>query len=121
MNFPELVKDQVWARAAGCCERCGLALFGGDYSFHHRRLKGMGGDKRPETQQPANCVLLCGSGTTGCHGWAHHNRVEAGDAGFIVSRWADPADVGFLSALRGWVLIDNDGGVERWRRNEELV
>lgn len=109
----ERVKRLVWARAMGRCERCGLdarASWDG-YSYHHRRIKGMGGDKRPDTQEAQNLLLLCGSGTTGCHGWAHHDVTgQAREMGFIVSRWADPLVEPVASFLRGRVVLQADGG-----------
>jgi len=109
------VKALVWERAEGCCERCGRVLrLESDISYHHRRLKGMGGDSRHDTHLAGNLILLCGSGTTGCHTWVHGHPLESRDEGFIVSRWADPTQWGFLSALRGWILIDNEGGWDRW-------
>lgn len=108
----------VWSRARFACERCGVPLPPGAWtSVHHRRAKGMGGDRRPGTHEPANLVLLCGSGTTGCHGHVHANPAEGRDEGFIVSRWAEPAEVGFLSP-RGWLLIDNAGGARQWLPEE---
>lgn len=42
------------------CVRCGQSA----QSWHHRVSSGRGG---PTDRY--NCVPLCGSGTTGCHGW----------------------------------------------------
>lgn len=50
------------------CVRCGRRAAG----WHHRVAEGRGG---PTDRW--NCVPLCGSGTTGCHGWVEHNRVAA--------------------------------------------
>lgn len=100
----------VDARAQECCERCGKHAEGG--SRHHRRAKGMGGDKRPDTNLPANLVLLCGSGTTGCHGWVHANPRDAQLLGWIIPRWADPLEVpipAYTSAWSALVFLDNDG------------
>lgn len=38
-------------------------------SVQHRRAQGMGGTSLAETHSLANHLLLCGTGTTGCHGW----------------------------------------------------
>lgn len=108
------VKSLVRARARDLCERCGGSLDGWDgASYHHRRIKGMGGDARPETDQAGNLLLLCGSGTTGCHGWVHQggNRGEALEAGWLVSRFEeDPSAVPVALFLHGWVFIDDAGG-----------
>src|SRR4051812_16844247 len=91
---PQRVKRLVQTRATDDdgqlrCERCGRLLDGWDgVSYHHRRVKGMGGDSRPDTNEAANILLLCGSGTTGCHGWAHRATAEARAQGWLVSRYA---------------------------------
>lgn len=110
------VKLLVRARARDRCERCGRQLDGWDGgSYHHRRIKGMGGDRRPETNLPANLLLLCGSGTTGCHGWVHAggNRAVALEAGWLVSRWAVPAEQPAQLALLGRCLLDDSGDTTR--------
>lgn len=58
----------------------------------------------------ANGILLCGTGTTGCHGWAHANVLQATEEGLIVSTWADPSIMPIMT-WRGWVRIDDDGGL----------
>lgn len=50
------------------CVRCGRRAD----SWQHRVPEGQGGP-----DDAFNCVPLCGSGTTGCHGWVEHNRQEA--------------------------------------------
>ncbi len=82
----------VWARAGGSCERCGrtIALTHRDYSFHHRRPRGMGGSRTAGTHLPSNLLLLCGSGTTGCHGEVESKRVESFFEGWLVHQGDDP-------------------------------
>lgn len=53
----------------------------------------MGGTNDPSINSPANLIVLCGSGTTGCHGHVEVNRREARDYGWAVSQYADPHDV----------------------------
>lgn len=71
----------------------------------------MGGSRWPGINAPANLLTLCGSGTTGCHGWVEHHPEWAKAHGWSVSRtWADgrllidPADVAVWT-WRGWVLV----------------
>ena len=67
------------ARQGWHCLRCGTnihdpSLWPGR-SGHHRQLR-----RRADPavrDLPCNIVELCGSGTTGCHGWAHAH--PAGD------------------------------------------
>lgn len=109
-GIPAEVRDLVWERAQGWCERCGLALLRGQggYSQHHRKLRSQGGPDSPE-----NLVLLCGSGTTGCHGWVHAHPTLAKAAGWMVERWAEPAEVTVRLALHGLCRLLSDGGLER--------
>jgi hypothetical protein len=62
---------------------------------------------------PANLVLLCGSGTTGCHGWVEAHRAAATRAGFLVPRNGRfvAADIPMEHAIHGWVLLRDDGYV----------
>lgn len=103
------VRDLVWERARGCCERCGRGLErgAGGYSLHHRRLRSAGG-----SHLPTNLVLLCGSGTTGCHGRMHANPGWAQKHGWIVPRWEDPAEVPLRLAWHGLCGLLEDGGLE---------
>jgi hypothetical protein len=104
----------VWERDMGRCVRCGIGLAGLviSYSCHHRLLRSQGG-----YDEPANRIMLCGTGTTGCHGWAHHNRDAARPGGYILlpttdGRTTDPATVPVWSFL--WqhkIVLDNQGGL----------
>jgi len=67
--------------------------------MHHRRRRSQGGQDSVE-----NLVLLCGSGTTGCHGWVHAHPADARTAGFLVASWDDPAPIP-IRTPRGWALI----------------
>jgi hypothetical protein len=78
--------DVVWERDLSRCFRCqrGLHRGQGGYSIHHRRPRGMGGSRDPRLNEPANLILLCGSGVDGCHGWVEQNRDMARQLGFLV-------------------------------------
>lgn len=69
----------------------------------------MGGTKDPASNSPANILLLCGSGTTGCHGWVESHREEAYESGFLVRRGNDPGSLP-VTTIHGHVLLGNDGG-----------
>jgi len=86
------------------CQRCGASLASVSGSRHHRQLR-RSGDHRP-----CNLVLLCGSGTTGCHGWAHAHPAEARLEGLIVPSWASPEFVP-MKTYGGWVRLVPDGSV----------
>lgn len=102
MNIPRRVRDAVVAREDYCCARCGKWAEGG--SLHHRRLRSAGGKHTVPT-----LILMCGSGTTGCHGWAHAERMDALAEGFIVRGYEDPAERPVKVYGHGWVLLTADG------------
>jgi hypothetical protein len=88
----EEVRQKVFMRAGWRCEKCGKRLNDNGYiSVHHRKPRGMGGSKGIELNLPSNLMLLCGSGTTGCHGYIESHRSEAYEQGWLVYRNADPA------------------------------
>jgi 5-methylcytosine-specific restriction protein A len=103
-------KRLVWERADGCCERCGTSA-GNDYSYHHRRPRGMGGSKLDALRTPCNIVLLCGSGTTGCHGRVESQRTMALEEGWLVSQSVSEPGTVPLLRLGELVLLDRDGCV----------
>lgn len=107
----------VWVRDRGACARCGKAVRGErgrDWSVHHRRPRGSGGTSLDWPNLPANLLILCGSGTTGCHGWIESHRDEARNAGFLVRLLGtEPAShVPILHARLGRCLLDDVGGYE---------
>lgn len=90
-GFPPKVARLVFeVRDNSSCFRCGIGLRWEDrgigWSLHHREPRGMGGARSSHVNQPSNAVTLCGSGTTGCHGWVESHRAEAEAAGYLVSR-----------------------------------
>lgn len=107
--IPVKVRNLVLARAEGKCERCGVALDPFFYSLQHRRARGMGGSKRPDTNSPTNLVALHGSATTGCHGFIEAHPDVARAEGMRISQVQSPALVAVLT-WRGWVWLNHEGG-----------
>jgi len=76
----------------------------------------MGGTTRSQSNGPANLLLLCGTGTTGCHGRIEANRTEAYERGWLVGQVEDPrevpVDISIFGASYGLerVLLDDEGG-----------
>ena len=103
----------VMSRSAFHCERCGKRLGEGEHvSVHHRTPRGMGGSHDERLNLMSNLMALCGSGTTGCHGWIEHNREEARQNGWLVSRGTDASTIPAL--VRGvLVYLNNEGGYDR--------
>lgn len=106
--IPRKVRDLVIDRDDHCCVVCSRWAEGG--SIHHRRPKGIGGSRRGDTNTPPNLVLLCGSGTTGCHSRVHSEPAWSEPLGLLLRQWDDPA----LRPVRwhgGMVLLTATGGV----------
>jgi hypothetical protein len=106
------VVAQVGQRDEWACVRCGGACHGSrgvDWSVQHRRARGMGGTRRPDTNEPQSLILLCGSATTGCHGWAESNRTAALSNGWAVKSNSDPLQVPVLHWQRGLIFLAADG------------
>lgn len=112
---PTYTGPDFWARQAtqarfgGRCARCGRD----GATVHHRKPRGLGGSSDPAINALANLLWVCGTGTTGCHGWIEHNRADARAAGWLVPYTVDP----LLIPVRLWdgrvVTLDNDGGWSR--------
>lgn len=100
----------------GCrCVRCGKDLSRGGFNIQHRRARGMGGSRLATTASAANGILLCGSGTTGCHGWVEVHREEARVNGWGVSQWEEPGDVPVLYPNGRFYRLNDDGTRTQWQ------
>lgn len=84
--------------------RCARCAGWGPLSTQHRVARGMGGSRLEAINLPSNLLTLCGSGTTGCHGWVEHHPRWAQAHGWSVPRWQDPAEVAVWT-WRGWVWL----------------
>lgn len=109
-------RDLVMERDDFRCVVCGRSIFAvPEWSIHHRRNRGSGGSSDPRINAPSNLLLVCGSGTTFCHGDLTDNaqRDAALTAGWVVSLNSkqDPAEVPVLHSQYGPVLLGDDGGV----------
>lgn len=102
-GFSPLVRSLVYDRCSGRCEICDV--WASDLQLHHRRARGAGSTRRPETNYPSNCLALC---------QMDHHRVEshralAYDNGWLVRQSHDPATIPVLR--RGVrVVLDDQGG-----------
>jgi hypothetical protein len=89
---------------------CELCFANRATNYQHRKNKAQ--CSTAEMWTPVNGLDVCGSGTTGCHGWIHSNPTKARELGWMVGREEDPAEVPVLLCQYGWVLLDSDGGWE---------
>lgn len=96
----------------GWCVGCGTSA---SLTIQHRKSRGMGSTKDQDVRSASNGILLCGSGTTGCHGWAERHPVDAAFLGWRVSQHDSPRDVpcwrGTSQVDGNWYLLDDDGDV----------
>lgn len=105
----QTTRDMVWTRAGGRCEVCGGSLAGvTGFSVHHRHPRRMGGSRRPELNTAANLLVVCGSGTTGCHGRIESNRERAHEDGLLLHDGESPERVP--------VMIPNPLDPSQWPR-----
>lgn len=106
------VKELVAERDGWKCLRCGMSIdpWPG-YSYQHRVSRGMGGTSDPAVNEPQNLCLLCGSATTGCHGFVESHPDDARRDGYRVDRGRDPANVPVLRHDGAWVFLNRDGSV----------
>ena len=94
----------VLGRDRHSCVRCGKGITGRPYSLHHRKRRSQGG-----RNAPGNLLTLCGSGTTGCHGWVHANIAESQASGWLLLSTQHPGAESVLyvsehgSGMRVWL------------------
>lgn len=100
---PRGLRAAVWERDDGRCQRCGVLLYDRACSLHHRRPRRAGGTA-VGAHTPENLILLCGTGTTGCHQHVESWRTVAYRDGWLVHTWDDPATVPVLRHDGGWAL-----------------
>ena len=110
------VVDAVLHRDEKRCAWCGHGVWGErseDWSIHHRRARGMGGDRRGDSNSPANLVLVHGNGSAGCHGAIESRRAESQDRGFVLSKlWPlGPERSPIEHAVHGWCYLLADGSI----------
>jgi hypothetical protein len=100
-GFDVVVRRLVLDRSGGLCERCGVRPV---EALHHRRARGMGSTRRPETNLPANGLGVCAP----CHDHIERNRSEAYENGWLVHQHHDPAQIP-VNRRGLLVLLDNNG------------
>lgn len=100
MTITTKVRADLRERAGSCCERCGVVFAN---NAHHRKNRSQGG-----LDDLSNLMLLCGSGTTGCHGYVTEHPADSYNHGWSVRSTADPSLVPVL--YRGcWVKLNDVG------------
>ena len=102
-RVPARTVELVRQRDVGCV-RCGR--WGGN--THHRKLRSQSSKKEVHLLQ--NLIILCGSGTTGCHGIVHANPAESYRQGWLVRSWQDPLVVPVFYAPEGAFFVLTERG-----------
>jgi hypothetical protein len=102
------IREQMWKRCGGYCERCGIPLTD-NWAMHHRKLRSRGGKN-----DLSNLVAVHHE----CHNLGtnsiHLNPAQATEDGFMVASWEHPADIPILYAGRDRVLLSDDGSVRHF-------
>ena len=116
-KFTQAQRDACFERAKGHCEVCGCRLPEKGWNLHHRTNRGAGGTKRQVTC--ADGLAVCGSGTTGCHGYISGHFVWSEDRGYVVRRNSIATPLTEPVFVRGeWVMFNADGSTSPAPRME---
>lgn len=120
LAVPTGVLALVAQRDGHYCVRCSRSILNYPSSRHHRRPRMMGGTRDPRINDPRNLVSLCGSGTTGCHGWIESHRDQARAAGWLL-RSLDELDSPLITPLGTRITLRADGTREEcWPADDRL-
>ena len=107
-GFSPIVRHTISERSGGICE-VQVACEGAPASTrHHRRPRGAGGTRRPETNQAANGVDICSAD----HDFVESNRQTALLYGWLVPQAKTPSEVP-MYRRHEWVMLSDSGGYER--------
>ena len=88
-GFPPKVRQQIVERSSGRCEVMAQGCTFTAQAIHHRRPRGMGGSRRPDTNTAANGLAVCDA----CHRWIESERDAALTLGWLVPQNQSPKDV----------------------------
>jgi hypothetical protein len=69
----------------------------------------MGGSKNEMLHETANLIVLCGTGTSGCHGWVESNRAKARELGYLIQKIESAQEIPFQDEKGLWWQLDNLG------------
>lgn len=116
LRVPPATRTQVYVRDKHRCVRCGSST---PITLQHRTARGMGGSRLPAANASANLITLCGSGTTGCHGWVENHPTEALELGYRVRRGDDPTTVPVLYGIERSLYFLEDDGTKTWLQSTD--
>lgn len=81
------VREAVYERSGGRCERCRTFLQFERWECHHRKLRSREGSKGRAGDTLPNLLALCPR----CHALTHSSPGYSEALGFVVPSWASPA------------------------------
>ena len=105
-GFPIAVRATAAERSGGVCEVQIVCAGDPGQHHHHRRARGMGSTRRPETNHAANDLHSCAA----CHHYIETHPAEALRMGWRVPQHATPCDVPVFRRWV-WVRLCDDGSV----------
>ncbi len=103
-GFPPAIRQLIIDRQHHACARCCRWLLDGYTQIHHRRARGAGGTRCPESNLPANGLALC----LQCHRHIEAERREAYKLGHLIRTYQRPCDVP-VWYLGHWVQLHDSG------------
>lgn len=115
-EFSPKVRKAIRARDCDRCVRCGTHIDQGTlgHSIQHRYARGAGGTSQTWVGGVANGIVLCGTGSMGCHGWVEAHPEASLPLGWRIETGEAPELVPVLYAHLGHVLLlDEYAGVTR--------
>jgi len=112
------LREAVYRRSGGYCERCGIPLNPDDWALHHRKLKSRGGK-----DEIVNLLALhhqCHNAGTSS---VHLKPLEATRRGLMVSSWSNPADIPVTLEDGSEVFLTAEGEYQlkdgtKWQANQ---
>lgn len=105
-SFSPAARAAIYGVTDGRCAGCGRTS---PLTCQHRRARGKGGTSLRAVGDAANGLPLCGSGTTGCHGWAEAHPTYAALLGWRLTSGQTVEDP-FWTAQYGWRRYVADDG-----------
>lgn len=107
-GFPTATRDLITTRSGGFCEVMAPGCTGHAREIHHRRPRGMGGTRRPDTNIASAGLHVCHA----CH--RHLETVERRLAylrGWLVRQHHSPRDRSVWYRGVSRVFLTDDGGI----------
>lgn len=105
-GFPPATLALIEARSNGLCEVGLSGCAGGAVEVQHRRARGAGGSRRPETNAASNGLGVCRS----CHAHIEGNLEVARVRGWSVRQSVGQPGLVPVLRLGVYVLLDDEGG-----------